>query len=164
MKEAQVAANKGVVVLGRSGAVAQTLRPVPWADLCVGVWFQLWRLVPPGRTVLPLLPQTPWQDVVPPQHHWQHPRHPHAITPKLTLLCSVLPLNGEEPNPFGSLQRGQVAAGLRVGFVWSVEPQVTAVVGLQTIAQPRDEVRGVRLEAFLLPRRWSPAVREHGDG
>lgn len=145
-----------VVLRCRCGVVAQTLLEIS----CKQVRGELWRLAPLGSSVLLLLPQAPGQYVVPPQ---QYPGHPHAIETQLPLLL-FFTLNGEESDALGSLQRGQMAGGLRAGFVWSVKPQVTAVVGLQTVAQPWDEVRGVVLEALLLPRCRCPAVREHCDG
>lgn len=141
------------LLLGRCGAVTQTLLEVS----------RVWRWAPLGRSGVFLLPQSPWQYVVPSQHHWQYPRHPHAIETQLPLLL-FFSLNGEESDAFGSLQPGQMVGGLRAGFVRSVEPQVTAVVGLQAVAQPGDEVRGVVLKAPLLPRCWCSAVREHCDG
>lgn len=101
-----------MVVLRRRGAVARTLWPVRWTGLLSGLWFQLWGLAPPGRTVFPLLSQTARQDLVSPQHHWQYPCHPHAVKAQLPFLLPVLPVDGEEPDPFGSLQRGQVIARL----------------------------------------------------
>lgn len=89
------------LLLGKCGAVTQTLLKVS----------RVWRWAPLGRSGVFLLPQSPWQYVVPSQHHWQYPRHPHAIETQLPLLL-FFSLNGEESDAFGSLQRGQMVGGL----------------------------------------------------